>query len=368
MCLEPLKFFRLGVRPDGKQITTVLPRQVQYLVWSENDGRWLPRSNSESIKDPLLKLSDEDFQRWTLLGDQINRDFLLVPCGKCIECRLNYSRNWATRMCLEKEYHYRWCFVTLTYDNAHLDTILRYHPEDPETGEGCVPVLSLNYDDLKNFMKRLRRALEYRGRPNIRFYAGGEYGELHKRPHFHIIIFGLELDDLEFLRKSKLGNPCFQSPFLKDLWPFGQVIVNESSWDACAYTARYVMKKKMGYASEYYAMMNIEPEKSRMSLKPGIARQYFDEHKDDIYRFDELYLKTSGGGKTVRPPSYYDALYGLEEPEAMEFIKARRLARAEETEAFVRANTSLTYEERLQVKRDSFEKRATMLIRSNDDE
>lgn len=367
MCLDPRKLWKVGYKPNGKQDVRLTGRWVQYL-YGDGSGQWY-NQNYNDASDPLAKLSDAEFDYLTrYLGAVVKRDYLLVPCGQCIECRLNYSRNWATRMCLEKEYHDRWCFVTLTYDNDHLDTIQRYHPADPETGEGCIPVLSLNYDDLKQFMKNLRRALEYRGRDNIRFYAGGEYGELHHRPHFHLIIFGLEVDDLEFLRKSKLGHPCYASNFLQKIWKKGQVIVNEASWDSCAYTARYVMKKKLGQASEFYERFNLEPEKSRMSLKPGIARQYFDEHKEDIYRFDELYLKCSGGGRTVRPPSYYDNLYGLEEPDAMEYVKAHRLLLAEEQEAFVRANTTLSYEERLVVKCDLYEKRALMLKRSNDDE
>lgn len=367
MCLDPRKIWKVGYKPNGKQDVRLTGRWVQYL-YGNGSGQWYKHNYSDA-SDPLAKLSDAEFDELTrYTGAVINRDFLLVPCGQCIECRLNYSRNWATRMCLEKEYHDRWCFVTLTYDNDHLDTIQRYHAADPDTGEGCIPVLSLNYDDLKQFMKNLRRALEYRGRGHIRFYAGGEYGELHHRPHFHLIIFGLEVDDLEFLRKSKLGHHCYVSNFLQKIWKKGQVIVNEASWDSCAYTARYVMKKKYGQASEFYERFNIEPEKSRMSIKPGIARQYFNEHKEDIYRFDELYLKCSGGGRTVRPPSYYDHLYGLEEPDAMEYVKSHRLLLVEEQEAFVRANTTLSYEERLAVKHDLYEKRALMLKRSNDDE
>ena len=43
-----------------------------------------------------------------------------VPCGKCIECRLDYSRSWAFRMICELEYHEAASFLTLTYDDENV--------------------------------------------------------------------------------------------------------------------------------------------------------------------------------------------------------------------------------------------------------
>lgn len=44
----------------------------------------------------------------------------LIPCGRCIGCRLDYSRSWADRMMLELETEKKAIFVTLTYDNDHI--------------------------------------------------------------------------------------------------------------------------------------------------------------------------------------------------------------------------------------------------------
>ena len=43
-----------------------------------------------------------------------------VPCGRCIGCRLEYSRQWAIRCVHESQMHTENCFITLTYDNYHL--------------------------------------------------------------------------------------------------------------------------------------------------------------------------------------------------------------------------------------------------------
>ena len=45
---------------------------------------------------------------------------VLIPCGRCIGCRLDYSRSWADRMMLELDScQGKGIFLTLTYDNDH---------------------------------------------------------------------------------------------------------------------------------------------------------------------------------------------------------------------------------------------------------
>ena len=43
-----------------------------------------------------------------------------VPCGRCRACRVRRSREWATRMLYEMDYHCKSTFATLTYDDEHL--------------------------------------------------------------------------------------------------------------------------------------------------------------------------------------------------------------------------------------------------------
>ena len=42
-----------------------------------------------------------------------------LPCGRCIGCRLERSRQWALRCIHEAEYHDANCFITLTFDDKH---------------------------------------------------------------------------------------------------------------------------------------------------------------------------------------------------------------------------------------------------------
>ena len=65
-----------------------------------------------------------------------------IPCGQCIGCRLEKSRQWAIRCIHEASLYDRNCFITLTFDDEHLD-----------------PHKSLNKRDFQLFMKRLEEEI-----------------------------------------------------------------------------------------------------------------------------------------------------------------------------------------------------------------
>ena len=91
-------------------------------------------------------------------ADNVLRE-LSPPCGQCIGCRLERSRQWAIRCVHESQLHENSVFVTLTYSD-----------------EFCP--ISLEYAHFQNFMKRLRKKFG-----PTRMYMCGEYGERTFRPH-----------------------------------------------------------------------------------------------------------------------------------------------------------------------------------------
>lgn len=101
-----------------------------------------------------------------------------VPCYQCINCRINRSTAWKTRLLYELENWSDASFITLTYSTEGLIDLER------RTGE---PVNCLNKAELQNFFKRLRKRLKI----PIKYYAVGEYGTKRKRCHFHAIVFGV---------------------------------------------------------------------------------------------------------------------------------------------------------------------------------
>ena len=100
----------------------------------------------------------------------------VIPCGKCVGCVLDRSRDWALRCVHEASLHERNCLVTLTYDSEFLP-----------------PFGSLVPSDLQKFLKRLRKSLG----ADIKFFACGEYGETGGRPHYHLCLFNCDFDDKE---------------------------------------------------------------------------------------------------------------------------------------------------------------------------
>lgn len=290
------------------------------------------------------------------LASRVVRDWIEIPCGKCIGCRLDYSRQWAFRCMLELEYHDSAYFVTLTYNDKHVPATAY---GDPDSGE-AVDAYTLDKRDFQLFMKRLRKAFPD---DEIRYYACGEYGSTTFRPHYHAIIYGLHLDDLVDYGKSPSGFPYQTSQKLQNVWsiyhpatkenpawydPIGFVSVGDVTVESCAYVARYIMKKQKGDDSIFYDLHNVEPEFTLMSRKPGIGRQWYDDHPD-LYDFEYINLKTDNGGLKFRPPRYYDKLFDVDDPERMKQIKEVRKRAAENATAAKLRKTNLSYTELLGV-------------------
>lgn len=272
-----------------------------------------------------------------------------LPCGQCIGCRLERSRQWAVRCIHEASLHKHNCFITLTYS------------EMP-------PGETLNKEDFPLFMKRLRKKYG----PCIRFFQCGEYGSkcahcgLNKndclrlgcrnfktalgRPHHHAIIFNFDFSD-KILFKSK-PTPLYISPELQGLWKYGFSTVGAVTFESAAYVARYITKKVNGpQAPDHY--QGKQPEYITMSRRPGIAHEWFQRYKNDVYPNDYVVIRN---GIKCRPPSYYDKLYDLTNAQESLYVKYRRRKHAREDED----NKTV---QRLEVREQIQQLKANQLIR-----
>lgn len=242
---------------------------------------------------------------------------LTLPCGQCVGCRLERSRQWAIRCAHEASLYQKNSFITLTYNDSNL-------PIDK----------SLNYEDFQKFMKRLRFS-QSGHQPNadgsrpIRFYMCGEYGENFGRPHYHACIFNYDFPDKKLWKVTPSKSRLYTSEILSELWPFGYSSIGDVNFQSAAYVARYIMKKINGRAAETHyehvdpdtgEVFNRKPEFNKMSLKPGIGKGWFDKFNSDVYPSDEVIMN----GKKMKPPKYYDRQYELLSPLEMDEIKHER--------------------------------------------
>lgn len=219
------------------------------------------------------------------------RRFLRLACGQCIGCRLERSRQWAVRCMHESQMHERSSFVTLTYAEDFL----------PQNG-------SLVYSDFQRFMKRVRKKFGA-----CRFYMCGEYGADHWRPHFHAALFGVGFDDRQYFRTLPSGSKIYTSAVLSELWPFGYCSVGDVTFESAAYIARYICKKVTGDCAELHyrrvdvgtgEIVDLVPEFTRMSLKPGIGAEWFSKFYGDVFPHDYVIVR----GVKSCVPKFYKAL------------------------------------------------------------
>lgn len=296
--------------------------------------------------------------------------YVELPCGQCIGCRLDKARSWALRCMHEASLYDNNCFITLTFDDETLD----HGYNDGKLALLPNPSHSLRKSDFQNFMKRLRKnynGLEtvertkvdgtvYTTRP-IRFLHCGEYGENLSRPHHHAILFNFDFLDKTYWTTQN-GHDLYRSETLEELWPFGYVLIGDVTIESAGYVARYTTKKVYGPDGyDHYCELDIEngeilsikePEYATMSRRPGIGKDWYDRYKTDTYK-DSLSFE----GKLFKIPNYYDKMHDLDNPENFANIKRKRLTQA-------KANADNNTIERL-ISREKVKKaNATQLKRS----
>lgn len=275
-----------------------------------------------------------------------NEGSVLIPCGHCIGCRLDYSRYWADRMMLELEDMKKAVFLTLTYDEQNI--IWSSFDDDGTPLYG-----TLYKKDFQDFLKRIRKYYSDHGYDTkLRFYLAGEYGSKTLRPHGHCILFGVGLDDINDLvpdGQNELGQKYYRSSLYEKIWSHGRVCVADVSWETCAYVARYCTKKLTGKMKEKYEERGCIPEFSLMSRKPGIGAKYLESHPHCL-DYENINISTPTGGLKISIPKYYLDKLELTDPIKFAKIKEKRMKFASDKMLLELSGTDLNMEEYLSVK------------------
>ena len=208
-------------------------------------------------------------------------NWINVPCGKCLNCRIKKRSEWTLRMIHELKYHDKASFITLTYDDDHMNSDY-----------------SLRKKDIQDFFKRFRKRLKSQ---KIRYFYSGEYGKLSLRPHYHAILFG---HGLEF----------FDCQLIKDSWTFcdWKMLDDRKSFgyvtrDSIQYVASYIHDKLYDY-ERYYMYDQTNRENPFHECSKGLGRQYCDDNADELR--EKKYVTLNGVKYSL--PRYYFNRLGLD--------------------------------------------------------
>lgn len=225
----------------------------------------------------------------------------ICPCGYCIGCRLEKSRQWAIRCFHEAQMSSSAYFITFTFADPFL-------PKD----------LSVSVEFHQKFMKRLRKEFGN----NIRFMMCGEYGERFGRPHYHYCLFNIDLSDKVYAF-SRNGFKYYMSARLAKVWHYGNHYFSDVTFESAAYVARYVTKKQYGESSLIH-YNGRHPEFALMSRKPGLGAAWLEKYGTNVYDNDRVVIRN----RPMKPPKYYDRIFGDKYPEWFEYVKANRIKAA----------------------------------------
>lgn len=220
-----------------------------------------------------------------------------LPCGQCVGCRLEKSRQWAMRCVHEASLYERNCFLTLTYNDENL-------PKDK----------SLKKQHFQEFIRSLRDKIRYDqqlehdvrvfpAHDSPRYFHCGEYGDLNHRPHYHALLFNFDFPDKVLFKKTDTGN-IYESKILQETWQYGFCTIGSLTFESAAYCARYTLKKISGpLADDHYGGRT--PEYTTMSRRPGIGRGWYEKYKSDTYPSDSVAVR----GKLMKPPMYLSLIH-----------------------------------------------------------
>lgn len=192
---------------------------------------------------------------------------MVVSCGHCIACEQRKSDIRTLKCNLECKSHVYCMFVTLTYswDNIPLMNVYKFSngvhcavdstprlkrykgqferkiADIDTTDEALISLLSkvnspngfsfpyLYKKDLQLFVKRFRKHTLKYSDEKIRYFGSGEYGPVHYRPHFHLLLWFS--DERIFANFEKI---------LYKSWSFGRVDFSLSRGSCAKYTASYI--------------------------------------------------------------------------------------------------------------------------------
>lgn len=203
-----------------------------------------------------------------------------TKCGACAQCVAEKSNNWVIRNWYEAKRNVPKSFITLTY------------AENP---------IILVRKDVQDFMKRLRRYLDYREEEKVRMFQNGEYGILNGRPHFHILLYNWEDKNAKYLGINRKKQIVYQSEIIQKVWGLGRTSYQSFSTHEIPYVSLYntpqetfkraykMTRQKLKTLTEYAHSHNFEENQRRnLLIELNEIQKKMDLEKSKYYLIKEF--------------------------------------------------------------------------------
>lgn len=173
----------------------------------------------------------------------------------------------------------------------------------------------------------------------------GEYGEQTFRPHYHALLFGLDIPDIERFSVRR-GYPVFRSALLSELWRCGNVELGSVTAASARYCAGYVLKQSgmpQPVDPSTGELMPVVKPYGRMSLRPGLGDGWIRRFYPEVFTHSACYSQDRAFGIPRRFKSILEEV----DPGAFETLQAEAVAKAQVSPDLTRAR--LAVRERVQL-------------------
>lgn len=225
--------------------------------------------------------------------DGIDPVSLLVPCGKCEECRKQLHNSWFVRAYAEAlktwDENGKVFFFTLTYAPDYLP----WFHDCVDDCRGCHEFRFPCFDKthLDRFRSKLRVYMQrkYNCAKDFRFFITSEFGTIGKRPHYHVLLylpagFGNCPDEeiKKLINKSWIYGYVGYTPYSKG----GPCITNERG---IRYVCKYVTKDIGFFENAAIKAYKDLIDKSRDEVKQKAFRAVMPRHFQSVgFGYDVL--------------------------------------------------------------------------------
>lgn len=188
------------------------------------------------------------------------REGKIFSCGRCKKCHDRYVQHWTFRLQQEQRVTGKSIFLTLTYDYSNVPM---YYGK-----------MTLYKKDYQDYLKRVRKELDKQD-IKIKYVCCGEYGSNRGRPHYHLLIFGINSDYFNLLQSE---------------WGKGEINIGNVEPASIAYVFKYAVKGSQ-------KTLDWRQQKQFVSMSKGLGESFaFDIQ---IQKTTHTYIKNTNQDYTT---------------------------------------------------------------------